>query len=145
MIAFRCLVPVALRHRLVVALSAGLALLCASHPSSAEVADWDKVIAAAKAEGGLVLYTALVGMPSTKAIAKAFETKYGIPVRVLEARASELRERIRTEQSAGRFLGDVMFNSENQALLMSAEEKSIVAHEPVPNAAGLTEPFRDDG
>jgi len=131
--------------RLVVALSTCLALLCASCPSSAEVVGWDKVIAAAKAEGGLVLYTALLGVPSNKAIAKAFEAKYGIPVQVLEARASELRERIRAEQSAGRYLGDVMFNSENQALILSAEDKSIVSHEPVPNAAALTEPFRDDG
>jgi iron(III) transport system substrate-binding protein len=132
-------------RRVLVALSIGLGMLCASGPSSAEVANWDKVVAAAKAEGGLVLYTALVGAPSTKAIAKAFEAKYGIPVQVLEARASELRERIRTEQSAGRYLGDVMFNSENQVIILSAEDKSVVPHEPVPNASGLAEPFRDDG
>lgn len=123
----------------------GVALVWVSAPAFAQVADWDKVITAAKAEGGLVLYTGLVGAPSTKAIAKAFEAKYGIPVQVLEARASELRERIRTEQSAGRYLGDVMFNSENQAIILNAEDKSIAPHEPVPNATGLTEPFRDDG
>jgi iron(III) transport system substrate-binding protein len=114
-------------------------------PAHAEVADWHKVIAAAKAEGGLVLYTALVGVPSTKAIAKAFEAKYGIPVQILEARASELRERIRTEQTAGRYLGDVMFNSENQAIILNAEDKSLVPHEPVPNSVGLGQPFKDDG
>jgi iron(III) transport system substrate-binding protein len=131
-------------RRAFVALSIGLGLICASGPSTAEVADWDKVVAAAKAEAGLVLYTALVGAPSTKAIAKAFEAKYGISVQVLEARASELRERIRTEQSAGRYLGDVMFNSENQVIILNAEDKSIVPHEPVPNAAGLVESFKDD-
>ena len=131
----RCL---SVARKALAGLSIGLALFCASGSSSAQVADWDKVIAAAKAEGGLVLYTALLGVPSTKAIAKAFEAKYGIPVQVLEARASELRERIRTEQSAGRYLGDVMFNSENQAIILAAEDKSIVPHEPVPNAAGLT-------
>src|SRR6201986_2104666 len=135
----------AVMRRALVTLSIALALLCASHPSSAEVADWDKVVAAAKAEGGLVLYTALVGAPSTKAIAKAFEAKYGIPVQVLEARASELRERIRTEEAAGRYLGDVMFNSENQAIILNAEDKSIVPHDPVPNAAGLVGQFKDDG
>ncbi len=145
MIACQWRLPAALRSRLVLALSACLTLFFASHPASAEVAGWDKVVAAAKAEGGLVLYTALLGVPSTKAIGKAFEAKYGIPVQVLEARASELRERIRTEQAAGRYLGDVMFNSENQALILAAEDKSIVPHEPVPHAAGLTEPFRDDG
>jgi iron(III) transport system substrate-binding protein len=145
MIALQVEPSVAVIRRALVALFTALGLLCASGPSSAEVADWDKVIAAAKAEGGLVLYTALVGAPSTKAIAKAFEARYGIPVQVLEARASELRERIRTEQSAGRHLGDVMFNSENQVIILNAEDKSIVPHEPVPNATGLVEPFRDDG
>jgi iron(III) transport system substrate-binding protein len=145
MIALHVRPSLAVMRRALVALSIGLGMLCASGPSSAEVADWDKVVAAAKAEGGLVLYTALVGAPSTKAIAKAFEAKYGIPVQVLEARASELRERIRTEQSAGRYLGDVMFNSENQVIILGAEDKSVVPHEPVPNAAGLVEPFRDDG
>jgi len=53
--------------------------------------------------------------------------------------------RIRTEQSAGRYLGDVMFNSENQVIILNAEDKSIAPHEPVPNATGLVEPFRDDG
>jgi iron(III) transport system substrate-binding protein len=38
-----------------------------------------------------------------------------------------------------------MFNSENQVIILSAEDKSVVPHEPVPNAAGLMEPFRDDG
>jgi len=88
MIAFQFRLSIALPRRLIVTLFTCLALLCASRPSSAEVADWDQVIAAAKAEGGVVLYTALLGVPSTKAIAKAFEAKYGIPVQVLEARAS---------------------------------------------------------
>jgi ABC-type glycerol-3-phosphate transport system substrate-binding protein len=129
MIALQFGRPLAVMRRALVALSIGLGLVCASGPSSAEVADWNKVVTAAKAEGALVLYTALVGAPSTKAIAKAFEAKYGIPVQVLEARASELRERIRTEQSAGRYLGDVMFNSENQVIILKGA--------PHPNAARL--------
>lgn len=122
-----------------------LASICGALPALAQVAGWDKVVADAKKEGSLVLYTALVGVPSNKAIAKAFEAKYDIPIQILEARASELRERIRTEQTAGRFLGDVMFNSENQAIILAAEDKSIVPHEAVPNATDLREPFRDDG
>ena len=92
---------IAIMRRVLVVLAALLAFGWASGLSSARVTDWEKVIAAAKAEGSLVLYTALVGAPSTKAIAKASEARYGIPVQVFEARASELRERIRTEQAAG--------------------------------------------
>ena len=132
-------------RRVIPVLIVALALMGMNGPCHAQVADWDKVIADAKAEGGLVLYTGLVGAPSTKVIAKAFEAKYGIPVQVLEARAGELRERIRTEQAAGRYLGDVMFNSENQAIILNAEDKSLAPHGPVPNAAGLIDHFRDDG
>ena len=56
-----------------------------------------------------------------------------------------MRERIRTEQAAGRYLGDIMFNSENQAIILNVEDKSIVRHEPVPNGIGLDAPFKDDG
>jgi len=44
--------PLATVRRTLAGLSAVLVLLFASVPSSAEVADWDKVVAAAKAEGG---------------------------------------------------------------------------------------------
>src|SRR3990172_137812 len=72
--------------------------------------EWQKVVEAGKGEGKVVLYSALVGAPSTSRIAEAFEAKYGIPVETLEARASELLERVRTEQVSGRSLGDVSYN-----------------------------------
>ena len=56
------------------------------------------------------IYTASVGSPFHKTVIKAFEQKYGIKVDLLEARASEVRERVRVEQSAGRFLGDIHHN-----------------------------------
>ncbi len=51
--------------------------------------DWDKIVAAAKQEGSVVLYTGLPGNPSTKKLADAFQKTYGIRVDVLELRASE--------------------------------------------------------
>jgi iron(III) transport system substrate-binding protein len=53
--------------------------------------DWAKTAEAAKKEGKLVIYTASIGSPSLKAVIKAFEQKYGLPVELLEARASEVR------------------------------------------------------
>jgi len=49
MIALHVGPSLAVMRRALVALSIGLGMLCASGPSSAEVADWDKVVAAAKA------------------------------------------------------------------------------------------------
>ena len=72
--------------------------------------DWAKTVEAAKKEGKLVMYTASIGSVFHKAVIKSFEQKYGIAVEVLEARASEVRERVRVEQAAGRFLGDIHHN-----------------------------------
>ena len=72
-----------------------------SMPAAAQTpADWDKIVAAAKAEGSVTFYTGLPGNPTTKKIDEAFEKKYGIRMDVLEMRATELRERIRTERAA---------------------------------------------
>jgi iron(III) transport system substrate-binding protein len=114
----------------------------AALPARAQTQNWDDVVKAGKAEGKLVLYTAFVGQPSTKAVAKAFETKYGITVDVLEARASEIRERVRVEQAAGRFLADVMFTSEGQTKLYDREDKSVEAIPVTPNAAKIKERFK---
>ena len=100
--------------------------------------DWAAVEAAAKKEGRLVVYSAYVGAPSSRAIIKAFEAKFGIPVDLLEARASEIRERIRTEQAAGRFAADVLFTSVGQAKLQELEEKALEPLPQMPNTARLT-------
>jgi|SRR5712672_1338305 iron(III) transport system substrate-binding protein len=84
------------------ALAAGFAL-----PASAQDASWDSVVAAAKKEGKVVVYNMALGAPYFAAVVKSFEKEYGIAVESLDLRASELVERIRTEQSAGRYLGDV--------------------------------------
>src|SRR3984957_19538126 len=86
---------------LVVACLAGLVV-----PAQAEDS-WDAVVDAAKKEGKIVVYDMALGAPYFVAVLKSFEAKYGIPVESLDLRASELVERIRTEQSAGRFLGAV--------------------------------------
>ena len=67
-----------------------------------------EVIAAAKREGSVTLYAAFPSAPLYATITKSFQEKYGIRVDVLQIRASELHERIRAEQAAGRFLGDVL-------------------------------------
>jgi iron(III) transport system substrate-binding protein len=83
---------------LVVACLAGLVV-----PAQAEES-WDAVVEAAKKEGKIVVYDMALGAPYFLAVLKSFEAKYGIPVESLDLRASELAERIRTEQSTGRYL-----------------------------------------
>ncbi len=107
----------------------------------AQQEDWNQVIAEAKKEGKLVLYTAYVGQKSTKDIAAAFEKKYGIPVEVLEGRASEIRERVRVEQSAGRYAADVMFTSEGQTKLYDREDKTVAPLPTTPARAAVKKEF----
>ena len=89
----------------------GVAAVCAalSVTMAAPVlaqADWDNVIAAAKKEGVIYVYQSQHGTPHWLAVVKDFETRYGVKVQVYDARASEMTEKIRVEQTSGRYLAD---------------------------------------
>jgi iron(III) transport system substrate-binding protein len=93
----------------------------AQTPAAIPAVDWDKVVAAAKKEGKVVFYHATLGSTLQPRIIKSFQAKYDIEVQDLNARASEIRERIRTEQSSGRFLGDVAMNGHTTMALQEAD------------------------
>ncbi len=122
-----------------------VALSLAVCASAQAQSDWNSVIANAKKEAEVTVYSNLVGDPTLKAIVAQFTKIYGIKVNVLEGRATEIRERTRTEQSAGRFLGDVTFTTSGQGELIAREDKSYVPHAPTPGIARLRAPFKHDG
>jgi iron(III) transport system substrate-binding protein len=109
---------------------------------AAQAADWSAVVAAAKKEGTVTLYSAATA-PQHRQLAKAFESKYGIRVESLDLRASELRERVRAEQASGRFLGDVMQNG-TTTMRRQAEEQALQPHGEIPSLAHLRAPFVAD-
>jgi len=82
---------------------------------------WSALVAAARKEGRVVLYSAFVGLAAHKELKKDFESAYGITVDILEARASEVRERIRIEQAAGRNAADVSENGRTTTTLQIKE------------------------
>lgn len=127
--------------RLVICMLVGAAV-CTSAMAQSD-AEWQKVVEAAKKEGKVVFYTGAVASPFHKEIGAAFEKKYGIKFEVLEARASELRERIRTEQAAGRFLGDVHHNGSTITALM-LKDGNLQPVGSVPNVKNLMPPFNAD-
>lgn len=114
--------------------------LCASIAPVGAQTDWAAVEAAAKREGKVVLYSAHVGVPYHPEIAKMFTAKYGIEVEILEARASEIRERIRTEHATGRVAGDVSYNGASTTFLMQ-QQGLLQAHQGVPNRSKLDGSF----
>jgi iron(III) transport system substrate-binding protein len=121
-----------------------LVALCAGFaaPASAQDASWDSVVVAAKKEGKVVVYSMALGAPYYVAVLKAFEAKYGIKVESLDLRASELAERVRTEQSAGRFLGDVEIITTTMIEEQRKNGDYIQNMGAVPNAANLRPPFK---
>ncbi len=132
---------IAMTAFLVVSAMPGVGFAQGGRPTEAE---WHHVIEAAKQEGKVVFYTGGVGSPLNQKIVAGFGAKYGIRVEVLEARASELRERIRTEESTGRVLGDVSHNGSTSTELQM-REGAFVSYVSLPNAARLVSPFKADG
>src|SRR4029079_19190708 len=106
------------RRRILGLLAAAPAIV---RSAAAQTDDWAKVVEAAKKEGKLLIYTASIGSAPHKKVFEAYETKYGIKVDLLEARASEVRERVRVEQAAGRFLGDLHHNGSTTTWLMTRD------------------------
>jgi len=122
-----------------------LALCCAAVfaallPSTPGTAGWDDVVAAAKREGSVTLYTTALGAPFNKTIADDFQAKYGIQVNILDLRGSEVRERIRIEQTSGRVAGDVVQLSPSSLSEMQTEN-SLQSLDNVPNEQNLRPPF----
>jgi len=63
---------------------------------------------------------------------------------VLDGRASEIRERIRTEQAAGRYIGDVSYTGATSGALQAADG-ALQPHGGLPLGRTLAEPLVDDG
>ncbi len=114
-----------------------------ARPAMALADDWNQVVDAAKKEGKLVIYTASIGSPFHKTVFKAFESKYGIKIELLEARASEVRERVRVEQTAGRFLGDIHHNGSTTTWLMQ-RDGNLQPHGELPNVKNIVSPYQAD-
>lgn len=118
---------------------AGLAGLA---PAAAQ-SDWDKVVAAGKKEGTVLVYQSQHGTPHWQSVVKAFESKYGIKVQVYDARASEMTEKIRVEQTSGRYLADLEFHGKT-SILQQRENNFVQKHGGVPNAVNLRPEFPAD-
>ena len=122
-------------------------LVATARPAAAQApsdAEWRRVVESAKKEGKVVIYNGAVGTPVLPKVAGAFEARYGIRVELLEARASELRERIRTEQMSGKLLGDVSHNGSTTTALQLAEG-AFQPYGALPNASRPVAPFKADG
>ena len=109
-------------------------------PVFAQDAEWDKVVEAAKKEGTVTVYNSQLGAPNFVAVTESFQKKYGIKVESLDVRASELTERLRSEQAAGRYLADIQMHSANSIETGKTQGILVEPLGKIPNVANI----RDD-
>ncbi len=119
-------------------------LALVSVPGAAQDADWQRLVAAARKEGSVVLATAATAGDVHGAVARSFEKTYGVSVKILELRASEVMERIRTEQASGRYLADVFQTGLSSAIIMQ-REGLFQPHTSYPNLKNLDPRFDVEG
>ncbi len=125
---------------------AGAALaisLIAANPLAAQSAAWDNVVAEAKKEGKLTIYNG-TNYRVVRMVAAEFTKKYGIRVDVLDARTTEIRERIRVEQATNRTVASLSFSGWTTLSTQQAEGvwRKVDA---IPNVAKLQDPLKSNG
>ncbi len=132
------------RRRILAAGAASLAdaSIACSMSARAQTADREALIAAAKREGKVVVYSAYLSQNTHGPIDEMFFARYGIAIEHFNGRGNELRERIRVEQLTGRFIGDVQHNAATQTLIAAPVDHNIEPIGVLPNAARLTREFR---
>jgi len=73
-------------------------------------ADWDKVIADAKKEGGVTVYSSQ-GLDQLNKLGKDFEAKYGIPVTVVRAIDSDIQAKVKAEADSNKPIADLVIQA----------------------------------
>ncbi len=104
-------------------------------PISAQGQNWDAVVAAAKQEGKLLIYNG-TNFPVVRKIANEMQKTYGITVDVLDGRATEIRERIRIEQSTNRTVASLSYSGFT-TLFTQSQEGAFQDAGVLPNAKGV--------
>lgn len=119
------------------------ALVLASNGASAQSADWNATVEAAKKEGKLLIYNG-TNFPIVRKIAEQVQQQYGISVDVLDGRATEIRERIRVEQSTNRTVASLSYSGFT-TLFTQMGEGVFQPHGTLPNAKGMMAELPSNG
>lgn len=104
------------------------AFLAATLPVGALAQD-DALVAAARRDGSLVLYST-VSLEDTTKVVRRFEQRYGIPVHVLRLESNQLPARITIEARAGRAAADLALSPTLQ--MYGLKNAGLLERAPVP-------------
>lgn len=81
--------------------------------------EWDKLLAAAKKEGKVVVYSGLVS-ESHRVLSQTFKEKFGITAEFVAGTPSETARKVISERQGGIYLGDVHLGGTVIVLVMIA-------------------------
>ena len=107
-----------------------------SLPALAQDSDWDDIVAAAEEEGALVIYHSQLGARYFTDVVAQFEAAYDIDVQLLDGRATEIIERVRSEAVSERHIGDIVMPSTASAQNFT-EAGYLAPLDTLPNTANL--------
>lgn len=77
---------------------------------AADAAEWDAVVAAAKEEGSVTIYSGQA-LDNLNSLADRFKEEYGITVEVVRAVDNDLHAKLQAERDTGSAIADVMVNA----------------------------------
>ncbi len=92
-------------------------------------AEWQALIKAAQAEGGLVVETSTGNITHWRPVVRWFSKKFGI--KAIAAAGDNVGERIVAEQNAGKYLSDVIFESVRAGPRMLIPAKAVQSIRPL--------------
>jgi len=119
-------------RRFAAVVSATILLACAAHAAEPNYVPSDELLAAAKKEGKIVLYTANF-LDTEQAVVKRFTQRFsGIAIEIVRAPTGSLITRIKTEAAANRMIADVIDISDR---VQSRAMLDLFAPYAPPNAA----------
>ncbi|MEA2929568.1 MAG: iron(III) transport system substrate-binding protein [Hyphomicrobiales bacterium] len=120
------------------AISAAFFFACAAHAAEPDFVPSADLLAAARKEGRIVLYTANF-LDTEQAVAKRFLERFGIRIEFVRAPTGQLITRIKTEAAANRMIADVIDISDRVQARAMIE---LFAPYAPPNAADYPEVAR---
>src|SRR5258708_18075537 len=88
-------------------IAAAFLFACAAHAAEPDFVPSADLLAAARAEGKIVLYSANF-LDTEQAVAKRFSERFGIRIETVRAPTGQLITRIKTEAAADRLIPDVI-------------------------------------
>ncbi|MBI4287449.1 MAG: extracellular solute-binding protein [Chloroflexi bacterium] len=98
----------------------------ASTPVNSQDADWQTLVTGARKEGRVTLYTSFGGAELRSVLGRAMEENYGIKIEWLVSTGPGNTERIRVEQRARQYMGDLLWSGSSPLMLKTLREAGAV-------------------